>query len=67
MTYGRQKFDEIIKKQLSKDELVNELMALLQDETKIWPEEQLQRRMPQWARHLSSVCVTQIGNEYGNR
>lgn len=70
---GRRQFDEIVHSAAAaaaadRDKLVANLMGLLQDQTKCWPDAELARRAPNWGRDLSSICVRVSGDAgYGTR
>lgn len=64
---GRKQFEEIVNRDLTKDELVDSLMQLLQDGERHWPDSELERRKPNWAPKLSSIHVKMLVEGYGSR
>lgn len=65
---GTNKFREIVDRcGQSKGELVQNLMQLLRDNEKHWPDAELHRRAPDWGEHLSSICVNMKEAGYGSR
>lgn len=53
VTAGKKHFEEIVKKKnQSKDELVRNLMDLLCNREKHWPDDELHRRAPSWSESL---------------
>lgn len=68
VTYGTEKFREIVNRcGQSKEELVENLMRLLCDTEKNWPDAELHRRAPNWGEYLSSICVNMTDAGYGSR
>lgn len=68
VTAGTEKFREIINcRGQSKEELVQNLMKLLRDDEKHWPDAELHRRAPHWGEYLSSICVRMNDAGYGSR
>lgn len=66
--FGTEKFRQIVTQSgQSKEELVENLMKLLCDNEKHWPDAELHRRAPNWGEHLSSVCVNMAEAGYGSR
>lgn len=65
---GKEKFREIINQHnQTQDNLVKNLMKLLSDRKKNWPDEELHRRQPTWGESLSSICVKMPKVKYGSR
>lgn len=65
---GTVKFREIVNRGgKSKEQLVDELMHLLCDDEKHWPDAELHRRAPNWGEYLSSICVNMGEAGYGSR
>lgn len=66
--FGTEQFREIVNRcGQSKDELVQNLMQLLCDDEKHWPDAELHRRAPDWGEHLSSIRVNMTDAGYGTR
>lgn len=64
---GRKQFEEIVNRNLNRDVLVDSLMQLLQNGETHWPDAELERRAPNWAPRLSSICVKMLAEGYGSR
>lgn len=64
---GQKIFNKIVHQPLSKDALVLELMNLLKNNEKHWPDDELLFRAPSWAEKLSSICVNIPEEGYGSR
>lgn len=64
---GRKQFEEIVHRDLKKEDIVSELMNLLRDTEKHWPDDELLFRAPIWGERLSSVCVDLEDEGYGSR
>ncbi|XP_050312895.1 transport and Golgi organization protein 2 homolog [Anthonomus grandis grandis] len=64
---GRNRFQEIIERNLDKDQLKAELLALLKDKTQHLPDEELARRSPVGLQVLSSIYVEYLSAGYGTR
>lgn len=67
VVHGKEKFLEIVGKGLKKDELKEELVALLKDRTKYVPDFELARRGPEAVDKLSSIYVDFAEAGYGTR
>lgn len=64
---GLKQFEEIIHQNQSKEKLVSNLMSLLQDRQKHYPDSELLRRAPNWCEPLSSIGVQMPEVGYGSR
>lgn len=66
---GRKYLEEIVNRNLGKDELVGSLMQMLQNDEKHWPDSELLGRAlkPEWASELSSIYVKIPAKGYGTR
>lgn len=65
---GREKFRAIVNRpNQSKNDLVQNLIDLLCDRERHWPDAELQRRKPEWAETLCSICVKMPEFGYGSR
>lgn len=65
---GQEKFREIVNRpNQSKIELIQNLDDLLCDRERHWPDPELQRRKPEWADSLCSICVKLPNVGYGTR
>lgn len=64
---GRKQFEEIVSRNLTKDELVDNLMQLLRNGERHWPDSELLFRAPNWGPQLSSICVKMVAEGYGSR
>lgn len=62
-------FEDVVSNSESqtKDELVQNLLRLLCNREKNWPDDELQRRAPNWCESLSSICVKMPHDGYGSR
>ncbi|XP_018572858.1 transport and Golgi organization protein 2 isoform X2 [Anoplophora glabripennis] len=67
VTKGRYQFEEIISRGLNNEELVEELLKLLKNETKHLPDEELEKRNPAAYSLLSSIFVKIKDPGYGTR
>lgn len=67
VTRGRHTFEEILKRNLSKEDLQTELFKLLKDETRHLPDDELQRRQPLAYEILSSIFYKVDPPGYGTR
>lgn len=66
--FGTENFRKIVNHcGQSKEELVDNLMQLLCDDEKHWPDAELHRRAPNWGEHLSSIRVNMTDAGYGTR
>lgn len=68
--YGRKQFGAIVDKRLnveSKEMLIDELMGLLKNDEKHFPDKELSRRVPEYADKLSSIHVEFREGGYGSR
>lgn len=64
---GRTQFERIVNENPTKEKLVGDLMQLLQNGEKHWPDSELEFRAPNWAPKLSSICVKMPEEGYGSR
>uniref|UniRef100_U5ETR2 Putative transport and golgi organization 2 n=1 Tax=Corethrella appendiculata TaxID=1370023 RepID=U5ETR2_9DIPT len=67
---GTEKFQNIIdNKENFKDKitLIEKLLSLLQEREKHWPDNELQKRAPNWGENLSSIYVKMPEAGYGSR
>lgn len=65
---GKEKFREIVSRtNQTKNELVDNLIELLCDRERHWPDDELMRRKPMWADKLCSICVNMPEVGYGSR
>lgn len=64
---GKKKFEDIVHRDQSKEDLVDSLMDLLKDRERHWPDAELYKRAPNWGEFLSSVCVHMPEAGYGSR
>ncbi|XP_060532937.1 transport and Golgi organization protein 2 homolog [Cylas formicarius] len=64
---GKDKFEDILDKKLDQSTLQEELLQLLKDETKYFPDRQLIKRDPTIAEHLSQIYVKFPEAGYGTR
>ncbi|XP_072381592.1 transport and Golgi organization protein 2-like [Diabrotica undecimpunctata] len=67
VTKGRQMFEDILKKNLSVEELEKELLKLLKNETRHLPDDELERRQPLAFESLSSIFIQLEPAGYGTR
>lgn len=67
--YGQQHFEEIVSKygHSDVDTLAPELLQLLKNKHKFWPDAELERRAPNWGEGLSALNVHIPEHGYGSR
>lgn len=65
---GKDKFHKIVDRpSQTKNELIESLFGLLCDPERHWPDAELQRRRPEWADQLCTICVKMPEVGYGSR
>ncbi|KAL7743001.1 hypothetical protein ACLKA6_011365 [Drosophila palustris] len=67
--YGQEHFEQIVNKYGHSDvhTLSSELLQLLKNKQKYWPDEELKRRAPSWGEGLSALNVHIAEHAYGSR
>ncbi|KQS30378.1 transport and Golgi organization protein 2 isoform X2 [Drosophila erecta] len=67
--HGKQEFEEIVKAhgKSSVEALTAQLMQLLRNKHKFWPDDELKRRAPNWGEGLSALNVHIEDHAYGSR
>ncbi|EDW07048.1 transport and Golgi organization protein 2 isoform X2 [Drosophila mojavensis] len=67
--YGRKQFEQIVKEfgQSDVETLSAELLQLLKNKHKFWPDAELERRAPSWGEGLSALNVHIAEHGYGSR